>query len=1186
MSHRSIAIIKRQVVDSDIEGSQSGNLQIDRKKTNYEYLVIKAENKYKFYDYKSDVINGEFDYSLFKKKVIEFLGFSAKDKFTFNSDPTPYKINEDPRATAYEYELTYEDSQKIATNGEYEWMNSAKLRANYKNWNEEEQTYLLEKDTAFVDVNFSNCFRTDIVNIVKANRNNKLTIFAGAGVSMDSGVPKWKELTDSLQSEIDVNKDDFLEIAQAHFNSRGKKENIEKIKDEIKFGLTSFNLIHKQIIDLQPCHIITTNYDDHFEQVINKANLNYAVIKKDADLPYAKTNSYLVKMHGDIEEKNIVLKQDDYDQYSKQFPLIKGFVEGVFSSQLVLFVGFSFQDPNLKQILRNVKDILREDNQPPYLIHIKSNNKKEEEEQYKRELINQGLKIVEVEEDAVNDFYENQIQEIDKCSLEQLSSTGQIIYKFLKVIEKFDLFTDSLLFGKKIEQQLIASLDRFNGLSSLPIEVLTKISPFTMPKSKFSGKFANAEYNDFNLSVLNETLLHILNPKDEKESNVVIDSTFSNKKTNDAFKLLMRSGIFYINRKLDLSSPIIKLSPNPKRETENCECIKCLLSSYKYDKVLEEFNSNNTKNIFQENDLGDEMLTAYGLMKTGQFILAFYYLEKCKQQARQKQNHIVSFLASYNQWIIRSFVHYFNNRSYSLKDINAIKYKIDQIDLNKIISSLPVDDDVRKTLILIKEDTLLYNVKNKVEYNLVELQKVYDGYQKGRYKVYSGPTYWRNVEMEFYNLVNFYRFNLLFNDEKQYFLDIAHSYIEVMIASFMISQKYDYRLQEFYPFFFQVLIDYGNPKKIFDLFEKYGLQQFTLKNPTEQKQELLEDFYAFCKSGYNETKFFRNELHPNIKFQSALNTSEFFKSKAKRTLNNFLILFCKIELSNDEINKILIEGLNYLSVNETYNAHGEFEYIIEYIKSFSSVFSEANILKIVDYMLSENIWSDALIEPVCRAILDKRGEIKILNEEYYQKILRRTTKSGGWQVDLQDMLPFYMFFEDEQKLKFFELIKDLYLNKKELKHVDPYSRAYNYGIWNPIDNEEFFNGFLSQLYTSTNGLKEYALDENGYEKEVENYSGLNDLNFAIKLVYKHQLFNHEFVNKVFGQINNNMFKWALKPHEWDYSTFDYKWIVAFSYIEEMFVELRKISKLKMKINEQLSEKYNPKVAEVYFKYLS
>lgn len=1184
MSHRSIAIIKKQVTDSGVEGLQPNNNEISRKKNNYEYLVIKENKKYKFFDSYSKVINGEFELNSFNKNVKEFLGFS--DKNEFKNKPLLFKINEDPPATAYEYELTFEELEIVKDDEKFEWQNSTQLRGNYSKWAENEQTFLIEKDTAFDEVQFSNSFRTDIVNIVKANHNNKLTIFAGAGVSMDSGVPKWKELTDSLQSEIDVNKDDFLEIAQTHFNSRGKKENIEKIKDEIKFGLTSFNLIHKQIIDLQPCHIITTNYDNHFEQVINKANLNYSVIKKDADLPYAKTNSYLVKMHGDIEEKNIVLKQDDYDQYSALFPLIKGFVEGVFSSQLVLFIGFSFQDPNLKQILRNVKDILHEDNQPPYLIHIKSNNKKEEEEQYKRELINQGLKIVEVEEDAVNNFYEKQIQEIDKCSLEQLSSTGQIIYKFLKVIEKFDLFTDSLLFGKEIEQQLIASLDRFNGLNSLPIEMLIKISPFTMPKSKFSGDFANAEYNYFNLSILNETLLRRLNPNDEQESTIVIDSTFSNKKTNDAFKLLMRSGIFYISRKSDLSSPIIKLSPDPKGETENCECVKCLLSSYKYDKVLEEFNSNNTKNIFQENDLGNEMLTAYGLMKTGQFIPAFYYLEKCKQQARQKQNHIVSFLTSYNQWIIRPFVHYFNNQSYSLKDIKAVKNKIDQIDLNKILSSLPVDDDVRKTLILIKEDTLLYNVKSKVEYNLVELQKVYDRYKKGGYKVYSGPTYWRIVEQEFYNLTNFYRFNLLFNDEKQYFLDIAHSYLEVMVASFMISKKYDYRLQEFYPFFFQVLIDYGNPQKIFDLLKKYGLQQFTLKNPAIQKQEMLEDFYAFCKSGYNETKFFRSELHPNKKFQSALNTSEFFKSKAKRTLNSFLILFCKIELNNDEINKILIEGLNYLSVNETYNVHGEFDYIIEYIKSHSSVFSEASILKIVDYMLSENIWSDALIEPVCKAILDKRGEIKILNEEYYQKILRRTTKSGGWQVDLQDMLPFYLFFEDEQKLKFIELIKDLYLNKKELKHVDLYSKAYNYGIWNPIDNEDFFNGFLSQLYQSTNELQEYELDENGNEIDVSNNPGLNYLNSAIKLLYKYHLFEHEFVSKVHGQINNNMFKWALKPHEWDYSTFDYKWIVAFSYIEEMFVELRKISELKMKINEQLSEKYNTKVAEVYFKYLS
>lgn len=76
----------------------------------------------------------------------------------------------------------------------------------------------------------------------------------------------------------------------------------------------------------------------------------------------------IIKMHGDFDVGNIVLTENDYFDYSRQFPLIRSFVLSLFASKLVLFIGFSFNDINLKYILRNVSNILKDKMQRSYLL--------------------------------------------------------------------------------------------------------------------------------------------------------------------------------------------------------------------------------------------------------------------------------------------------------------------------------------------------------------------------------------------------------------------------------------------------------------------------------------------------------------------------------------------------------------------------------------------------------------------------------------------------------------------------------------------------------------------------------------------------------------------------------------------------------------------------------------------------
>lgn len=212
---------------------------------------------------------------------------------------------------------------------------------------------------------------SNILHIQEASKQDKLVIFVGAGVSTNSGVPMWGKLIESLKQDLPETlrqETDDLKVAQLYKDSRGYKEYMEKIKESLMCGKISPNPIHYAILDLKPCHIITTNYDDLIEQAIMQKYQQYYVVKRDTDLPYLQYQNTLIKMHGDFEADNIVLTENDYYNYSNNFPLIRSFVQSLFASKLILFIGFSFNDMNLKIILNDVGNILKENMQRVYFL--------------------------------------------------------------------------------------------------------------------------------------------------------------------------------------------------------------------------------------------------------------------------------------------------------------------------------------------------------------------------------------------------------------------------------------------------------------------------------------------------------------------------------------------------------------------------------------------------------------------------------------------------------------------------------------------------------------------------------------------------------------------------------------------------------------------------------------------------
>ena len=71
----------------------------------------------------------------------------------------------------------------------------------------------------------------------------------------------------------------------------------------------------------------------------------------------------MIKYHGDFENHNIVLKENDYLNYSKNNTLKEVFVKALFSNKVILFIGYSVSDPNIKLLIKDVQHILKKHHQ-------------------------------------------------------------------------------------------------------------------------------------------------------------------------------------------------------------------------------------------------------------------------------------------------------------------------------------------------------------------------------------------------------------------------------------------------------------------------------------------------------------------------------------------------------------------------------------------------------------------------------------------------------------------------------------------------------------------------------------------------------------------------------------------------------------------------------------------------------
>lgn len=231
-------------------------------------------------------------------------------------------------------------------------------------------------------------------------------VFGGAGMSVPSGKKDWKSLMKPLADELGLElteATDLTRLAQFYVNKKGG--NRTRVSELI---LNEFNDIraneYHSILSCLPIRTYwTTNYDHAIEDSLKKIGKKVAVKCNPKSLATSLIgcDAVVYKMHGDKDDaENCVLTEDDYDFYSIKRNGFLPILKNDLTTKTFLFLGFSFEDPNLHRIFANIRLLLQNHCRTHYCIMLKEIDKSKikKQELFCENLLRYGIETIFVNE--------------------------------------------------------------------------------------------------------------------------------------------------------------------------------------------------------------------------------------------------------------------------------------------------------------------------------------------------------------------------------------------------------------------------------------------------------------------------------------------------------------------------------------------------------------------------------------------------------------------------------------------------------------------------------------------------------------------------------------------------------------------------------------------------------------------
>jgi hypothetical protein len=197
-------------------------------------------------------------------------------------------------------------------------------------------------------------------------------VFLGSGPSMAAGLPSWPELLRLMIGWGEGEGVDFSDKAEIEQFLTDEKYLLAAEELVERLGDDSFRRFMRQIFGRPgllptPVHLllaqipfaaqVTTNYERLSEKGYEAAHGGLPAVFTQMDVPELSNalrsgEFYILKSHGTIDRiETVVLGRKQYRAVMHSNPAYRKFLEALFSTKTVLFIGFGLTDPDLLMTL-------------------------------------------------------------------------------------------------------------------------------------------------------------------------------------------------------------------------------------------------------------------------------------------------------------------------------------------------------------------------------------------------------------------------------------------------------------------------------------------------------------------------------------------------------------------------------------------------------------------------------------------------------------------------------------------------------------------------------------------------------------------------------------------------------------------------------------------------------------------
>ena len=953
-----------------------------------------------------------------------------------------------------------------------------------------------------------------ILNIQKAIEHNKLVVFVGAGVSKNSGIPLWQELVQELAQELGLKSvanysdgsdfwggDDYLKIPQYYFNEREEKEYLDKIKEVLNRDVSP-NEIHDIIFDLNPAHIVTTNYDNLLEKEYNikQTDKRYEKVANDEELSSASMSNYIIKMHGEFDD--IVLKESDYDSYSNNFKLMETYIKGLFSTYTILFIGFSGNDPNIRRLIQWVKDIVGNKHQPAYLIDI-NNYEDVTAEEFR-------IKHEYFKKQGIFTLYKNQIQnDIDEvfrnnqCKNEiNLNAQGLDLYKFLYFIKNYKFFDVDKYYHK---------LKELESLKVINNKILEKVFNTNIIDRLYNlHLYPNeSEQQKFELDTLR--LKIVLAEPDNLEDNLNLLKCNSILKEEFRTKINNIKDLQTDKNKIILEELIDKIIKSQKISNEEINKIKYIIEIINKAQIYDNqevsmnylkydyFNKDSNKEC--KNDIFAKAFDLYNLHK---YVDAYNELSLISKL--YQMDPVIYYIAEFNKKVIAKNIRW-ESRTTSKKE-KQIAESYNAINLDYIIAN-KIPKSIRNIIKLFTME----NVKKEYFIFIRLANKIKDYKNNLDNGGFGFNTYYIQLKNNLNSFFNYTIGNYLFINKYQETSTLFFHIVEAIFESYTTEESKNSfinfgvdKIKELDYFILFIICEFIPNKQFKKLLKRLEINKIKLSNYENTKKTLIDSFKNYLISIIN-CKGIR--IHDKIE--------------------NFFTIFGLINISVDEFKDIVSEYTKFINFyiplskeidcyNYRSNLHGD---LADFIANITNMFIETKT---------------KLPSELYEIIIDNYKDKKTISEQDYLRLIRNCIMAlsniKNYKLSNTNVINYYI--ENIDKIRNADtILADFYLiansmDKKKIKKIFSSEKYKNITVSNIdimymlINNKiiSFTKKIENSLFNVINSEIYFKLNLKNANHESRKDTLIILLECLVNLILNHKIKNIDKIEELLNKLEN------------------------------------------------------------------